>query len=62
MESQDCNLKEIMTEDRIQWACGLRTPHGPHAVAPNRNYLRMVYLGEDVRFTRKSRTSLESIA
>jgi len=51
-----------MTEDRKQWACGPRTSHGPHAVDPNRDYLRRVYLGEDVSFTGKSRTRLENIA
>ena len=51
-----------MTEDCIQWVCGPRTSHGPHAVDPDRDYLRRVYLGEDVRFTGKRRTSLENIA
>jgi hypothetical protein len=56
------NWKEIMTEDHIQCIDGPGISHGPHAVDPDRDHLRRVYLGEDVGFTGKSRTRLETIA
>lgn len=51
-----------MTEDHIQCIDGPGISHGPHAVDPDRDHLRRVYLGEDVGFTGKSRTRLETIA